>query len=73
MMKKRNRNDCENGKEGGMTKREVMKHAYIYPDVWHIDRRTELLLSYERKMRNSYEAFQASNSKDLAISISLQL
>lgn len=38
MMKKRNRNDCENEKEGSMTKREVMKHAYIYPDVWHIHR-----------------------------------
>lgn len=41
MMKKRNRNDCENGKEGSMTKREVMKHAYIYPDVWHIHRQKD--------------------------------
>lgn len=48
-------------------------HTFILMCGIYIDRRTELLLSYERKMRNSYEAFQASNSKDLAISISLQL
>lgn len=43
-------------------------HIFILMCGIYMDRRTELILSHERKMRNSYETFQASSSEDLEMS-----
>lgn len=43
-------------------------HTFILIYGIYMDRRTELVLSRKRKMRNSYEAFQASGSENLEMS-----